>query len=398
MQFNIIMIKLNSIFLHDYYPISYRSMSLKNLSSSVLGRFRFQKISQIISNYIKSLKTDGQRARFLIQIIFFLLILWIGYEFYGFVKYLQTGGESSYFSRPPGVEGFLPISALISLKYWVLTGVFNDIRPSGLVIFIIILILGLFFKKSFCSYICPVGLISESLWPLGEKLFKKNLRLWKWLDYPLRSLKYLLLFFFAYAVLWQMDVFSLKQFIYSPYNKVADIKMLLFFTNIDSFAFWTLVILFVLSIIIKNFWCRYLCPYGALLGFLSIFSPVKVTRNEETCTDCQKCTNVCPHLIQVHTLERVSSDECTGCAICVDACPEEDTLDFKVTKKSKPIPVWAFSLTVVLIFLLGTTLARLTGHWQNNISDDEYMRRIQELHKPVYDHLRGQVPDYSEED
>jgi polyferredoxin len=174
--------------------------------------------------------------------------------------------------------------------------------------------------------------------------------------------------------------------------------MLMFFTDISEFALWTLVILVVLSVIIKNFWCRYLCPYGALLGFLSMFSPVKVSRNEETCTDCQQCTNVCPHLIHVHTSDRVISDECTGCALCVDACPEEHTLEFKVTKKSKPIPTWAFGLTVVLIFVLGTTLARLTGHWHNRITDQEYLRRVQEINKPIYDHNRGEVPQYDEDD
>ena len=174
-------------------------MSKNKSLPSFLEKLISQRTSLSILNYLKSLKRDGQKIRFLIQIIFFLLVLWIGYEFYGFVRYFQTGGKSIYFSRPPGVEGFLPISALISLKYWILTGVFNDIHPSGLVILLIIIILGLFLKKSFCSFICPVGLISESLWPLGKKLFKKNLRLWKWLDYPLRSLKYLLLFFLKLA-------------------------------------------------------------------------------------------------------------------------------------------------------------------------------------------------------
>jgi NapH/MauN family ferredoxin-type protein len=372
-------------------------MKLDN-SSAFADKIRNLKFISFLTTYIQNLKSDGQRVRFYIQAGFLLLILWIGYAFYGFVQYHLTGWETSYFSRPPGVEGFLPISALISLKYWILTGIINDIHPSGLVIFVIILILGIFLKKSFCAWICPVGLISESLWQLGEKIFKKNIRLWKWLDYPLRSIKYLLLLFFLYAILWQMDVIALKQFIYSPYNKVADIKMLMFFTDISEFALWTLVILVVLSVIIKNFWCRYLCPYGALLGFLSMFSPVKVSRNEETCTDCQQCTNVCPHLIHVHTSDRVISDECTGCALCVDACPEEHTLEFKVTKKSKPIPTWAFGLTVVLIFVLGTTLARLTGHWHNRITDQEYLRRVQEINKPIYDHNRGEVPQYDEDD
>jgi len=373
-------------------------MQLNKSSTRIQEKIRNLKFISFLLSYLQNLKTDGQKVRLYVQFGFLLLIVWIGYEFYGFVQYHQSGWETAYFSRPPGVEGFLPISALISLKYWILTGVINNIHPSGLVIFVIIVILGLFLKKSFCAWICPVGLMSESLWQLGTKLFKRNIRLWKWLDYPLRSLKYLLVFFFLYAVIWQMDVFTLKKFIYSPYNKVADIKMLMFFVDIDEFAIWTLIILVVLSVIIKNFWCRYLCPYGALLGFLSMFSPVKVTRTEETCTDCQECTNSCPHLIQVHSLDRVSSDECTGCALCVDACPEEDTLDFKVSKKSKSIPTWAFGLTVVLMFVLGTTFAMLTGHWQNNISDEEYRKRVEEINKPVYDHNRGEVPEYDEDD
>ena len=147
-------------------------MRLDNPSVFV-DKFRKFKFISFLSTYIQNLKSNGQRVRFYIQAGFLLLILWIGYAFYGFVQYHQTGWETSYFSRPPGVEGFLPISALISFKYWILTGIINDIHPSGLVIFIIILILGIFLKKSFCAWICPVGLISESLWQLGEKIFKK---------------------------------------------------------------------------------------------------------------------------------------------------------------------------------------------------------------------------------
>ena len=360
----------------------------------MMARFIQNLREKQVFTYIAQIKSDGQKVRFYIQMLFFITVVWIGFQFYGFVRYLETGGESLYFSRPPGVEGFLPISALISFKYWLLTGVFNNVHPSGLVIFILIIILGLFLKKSFCSYICPVGLISESLWQMGQKIFKRNIRVWRWLDNVLRSLKYILLLFFLWAVLVQMDVISLEKFIYSPYNRVADIKMLYFFTKIDAFALWTLIILVVFSVLIKNFWCRYLCPYGALLGFLSIFSPLKITRNEETCTDCEACTDACPHAIRVHTRLRVISDECTACGLCLAACPEQDTLDLKISGKGKAIPAWAFGLTVLLVFFFGTLLARLTGHWQNDITKTEYIRRIQEIDKPVYYHNRGEVPDY----
>jgi NapH/MauN family ferredoxin-type protein len=357
------------------------------------------KYLQKIKVYWTGFKNDGQQVRLYIQSGFILVVLWIGFEFYLFVRHYQQGGQGLYFGRPAGVESFLPISSLISLKHWILSGVFNDIHPAGLALLIIILLLGLILKKSFCSWICPVGLLSESLWQLGQKLFRKNLRLPRWIDFPLRSLKYILLLFFLYAILWQMDATEVQKFIYSPYNKVADVKMLLFFIELSSFAFWTLAIMILLSVVIKNFWCRYLCPYGALLGFLSLFSPVKVTRNPVSCTDCRKCTKVCPNLIKVHKPLRIISDECTACALCIDACPVENTLQFKIGKKSKrPISVLVFGSLVLGIFLFGFLLARLSGHWQNTISAAEYQKRIQEINKPVYGHNRGQVADYTAED
>lgn len=369
-------------------------MTFETLTVKWKNTYRNNKYFSYIYNFIQ----DGQKVRSLVQYGFLVLILWIGYEFYGFVKYHDSGGMAPYFERPPGVEGFLPISALISLKYWVLTGILNDIHPSGLVILLIIVAISFLFKKSFCSWVCPVGLLSESLWRFGEKIFKRNLNIPRVLDYPFRSIKYLLLFFFAYAIFWEMDVNSIEKFIYSPYNKVADIKMLLFFVNISEFSLWVIGSLVVLSVIFKNFWCRYLCPYGALLGFLGFFSPVKVTRNEETCTDCQKCTKVCPNRINVHKSKRVISDECTSCALCVTACPVKNTLDFKATKKSNAIPVWKMAVLVVMFFILGTSFAALTGNWQNAISDFEYGRRIQEINSPKYHHSQGDVPDYSPED
>ncbi|MEJ2535833.1 MAG: 4Fe-4S binding protein [Calditrichia bacterium] len=218
-----------------------------------------------------------QPVRRIIQLSFFLITLWIGFEFAQFVHQLEQGIIPTV-SRPPGVEGFLPISALISLKYWLLTGVFNTIHPSALVLLLIILVSAIFLKKGFCSWVCPVGFISELLTKLHKMVFDRQFKLATWLDYPLRTLKYLLMLFFLFAVFVQMRLVDLHHFIYSPYNKIADIKMLRFFTEMSSVTFWTLLILVVFSFAIQYFWCRFLCPYGALLGGLSFLSPFKIHR------------------------------------------------------------------------------------------------------------------------
>lgn len=164
------------------------------------------------------LRHESQFMRSTVQWTFVLLCLWIGYEFYLFMQWGASGGVLPFNNRPPGVEGYLPISALISLKYWLNTGIINGIHPSGLFILLAIVAVSLVLKKAFCSWLCPMGTLSEALWMAGQKLFKRNLTVPRWLDYPLRSLKYLLLFFFVWSIS-QMDVAALKHFIESPYNK-----------------------------------------------------------------------------------------------------------------------------------------------------------------------------------
>lgn len=77
-------------------------------------------------------------------------------------------------------------------------------------LFFAVILISLVFGKSFCSWFCPIGFISELIGDFGEKIFKRRLKLPKWLDYPLRSLKYLLLGFLVYSVVFVMTEAALK--------------------------------------------------------------------------------------------------------------------------------------------------------------------------------------------
>ncbi len=348
-------------------------------------RINFSAETKWYKRILWRLKEDSQFLRSAVQLAFVLLCTWIGIEFYLFVKWGMSTETESFVSRPPGVEGFLPISALISLKYWLMTSIINTVHPSALIIFLAIIITSVVLKKSFCSWLCPVGTLSESLWLLGEKIFGKNIHLPRWLDYPLRSVKYILLSFFVWAIVG-MDVPAMAAFINGPYNKLADVKMYLFFANISTFALWTIIIFMLLSTVIKNFWCRYLCPYGALLGVLGWLSPLKITREKSTCIDCNLCTEACPANIMVHAAGRIWSDECTSCMGCVEVCPVKNTLTMKVGFVKRTIPNWIFGVLVVGVFMAVTGLAMLTGHWDNSITKEEYAKRIQEIDTPLYQH------------
>ena len=319
----------------------------------------------------------SQALRRAAQAAFLLLCGWIGVEFWLFMRWGGSLGRAAYAPHPPGAEGFLPISALLSLKLWALTGVISDIHPAGLFILLAVLGLGLLLKKAFCSWLCPIGTLGEALARLGRQLWGRTFRPGPWLDYPFRSLKYLILLFFLWAI-GRMDGPALAGFLGSPYNVVADLKLYLFFVRLSGLALAVVLALALLSTLIQGFWCRYLCPYGALLGALSFLSPVRITRTRASCIDCGKCTKACPAGIQVHQAGRVWSDECTACYRCVAACPVKATLEMRAPG-GRAVPGRVFAVLVVGLFVAVTGAAMLTGHWRTSVSREEYFQRMQEL-------------------
>lgn len=323
------------------------------------------------------LKKGRSDIRSYVQLLFLLITVWIGVDFYLFVSGLEKG-SAVLASRPPGVEGFLPISALMSFRYFLLTGIVNHVHPAGFFIFIAILLISVFMKKGFCSWICPVGYVSEGLFQLGEKIFGRNFTLPKWIDIPLRSVKYLLLAFFLFSVS-ALTVTELDAFIHSGFNEVADIKMYLFFAQISLVSLLVIAALMVLSIFYKNFWCRYACPYGALLGIASLVSPLKIRRVETTCIDCGLCARACPSQLPVDKLDAVNSAECTACYACVEACPVKETLNLSVTSGRKGLSQKQYAALLLGVYFGIVGVAMLAGMWQNSISPHEYMQLFKNI-------------------
>lgn len=374
---------------------------LARLSRAALEEARaFVRLDAASADVLKGPALRARRRRIdwtrhLVQAGFLLTVLLIGWEFVRWVHGLEAGrvvGE-----RPPGVEGFLPIAALLSLRHLFTTGEIHPVHPAGLAILLVVVGISVLAKKAFCSWVCPVGTLSEMLAGLSQRLFRRKLRLPRLLDLPLRSFKYLLLAFFVYAVFFQMGPAAVTDFLDSPYNRVADVKMLHFFERLSPFALKVLVGLAALSVVIPFSWCRYLCPYGALLGALSLLSPLKVTRHAPSCIDCDLCTRACPSHLPVARLARVRSDECFGCLSCVAACPVPRALRVETPAPwRRAVRPSAFAALVVGLFVAGTLLARATGHWKSAITDGEYARRIRTIDSPAYAHDKGRVPTREE--
>lgn len=315
---------------------------------------------------------NNLRFRNLAQINFVLISLFIGWRFIGFYTYLETGSSSGSFSRPPGVEAFTPLSSLVGLRVWLGTGTFDYVHPAGLVVLTTALLISILFRKSFCSWICPFGFIEEIVGKLGTKLISKRLTMPKWLDLPLRSIKYILLAFFAYSVFFVMDDQSAISFMESPYNKIVDLKMLKFFLNISTTGIAVFGFLILMSFLFKHFWCRYLCPYGALLGLMGWLSPSMITRCEEKCINCGACDKACPSRLTVSMKKTVVTPECNGCLECVNKCPVNGTLTYNFAGKPSRYK-YLLPAIMLVIFALAIVTAKLTGYWESSVSLREVM-------------------------
>jgi polyferredoxin len=330
----------------------------------------------------------SQLFRRIVQFAFLALNLWIGLEFYAWVRFFESGGVTKYVERPAGVDGWLPIDALMNLKLALLTGSVPRVHPAGMFLLLAFLAVSLLLHKALCSWLCPVGTLSEYLWKLGRKLLRRNFQTPRWVDIPLRALKYLLLAFFVW-IIGRMSVETLAGFLSGPYGIIADVKMLNFFRHLGQTGAIVLAVLTLLSLVVQNFWCRYLCPYGALVGLTALLSPARIRREPGPCIDCGKCAKACPAWLPVDRLVEIRSAECTACMECIAVCPAQGALQLSVSRGARQslrprllgwkgtIAPWAMAACIAAVFLSLAGYARLSGHWQTRgVPNAIYMRLV----------------------
>ena len=328
----------------------------------------------------RALPDRSQSWRRGFQFAFLLLNIWIGAGFYVWVRGFEAGTHLRTMARPAGVEGWLPIAGLMNFKYWLATGRLPATHPAALFLFVTFLAIAFLLRKAFCSWLCPVGTVSEYLWRAGRHIFRRNFYLPRWLDLPLRGLKYLLVGFFVWAVA-NMPAEAIEQFMHSPYGAIADVRMLNFFRDLGQTAGIVLAILVVVSVFVQNFWCRYLCPYGALLGIVSFFSPMRIRRTADACIDCAKCAKACPSALPVDKLITIKSAECTGCLECVAVCPSEGALEMSLPRWTQSpnggrLPAWALAAAIAVLFFGIIGFAKTAGYWNGDVPDYVYRQLV----------------------
>jgi polyferredoxin len=194
---------------------------------------------------------------------------------------------------------------------------------------LVMLVLALFFARAFCGWICPLG----TLFDLGQSLFfwrkprrkskqtingveKRNSRvryylLWIALAAALVGLQ--LVAFLDPLVIFNRTISTLITNIFSSQQSPIRVSLSLF-----SFLFIAIVILEIWR---PRFWCRHLCPLGALIGLCSRWSLLN-RRVTTACTGCGECSRICPMKAIPAEPHDTDYSDCSMCLECEAACPK----------------------------------------------------------------------------
>ncbi|TVR75077.1 MAG: 4Fe-4S binding protein [Spirochaetaceae bacterium] len=214
---------------------------------------------------------------------------------------------------------------------------------------------------AFCGRLCPLGSVQEWIGRLGRRVLGHRYNRPVPGDRYLRHLRYALL---AAILATGLGLLAAETDLINPSLALVHVWT----AAVPITAVLVLLLVAGTSFFVERPWCRWVCPYGALLGTVARISPWTVRRDASTCIDCGRCDRACPLAIRVAAVTAVRDDRCNRCERCIDACPVAGALSFSgrfgVLKNSTRI-----SLAVLLLFFTPFLLVRVAetvsaGAWR----------------------------------
>ncbi|MBP9492711.1 MAG: quinol dehydrogenase ferredoxin subunit NapH [Sulfurospirillum sp.] len=195
-----------------------------------------------------------------------------------------------------------------------------DVIIGGLIIVLFYMIVG---GRAFCSWVCPVNMVTDSANWLRRVLYLEKIERKVWLG---RSVRY-----------WVIGLSLVLSFIsgVAAFEMVSPIGIMhrgIIFGMGMGFA--ALLSLFLFDLFaVKNGWCGHICPLGGFYALIGKLSIIRVKHNQSACTLCMKCKEICPEKPVLSIIGKESGaivyGECTNCGRCVEVC-DDDALGFGV--------------------------------------------------------------------
>jgi ferredoxin-type protein NapH len=245
-----------------------------------------------------------------------ILILFFGANAWGW-KILQGNLSTSE------IFGVIPMSDPYAVMQMAAAGA---IISTDLLLGVAVVTLFYFFigGRAFCSWVCPINMVTDSANYLRRVLDIDRAQLQK---QPIsRQARY-----------WVLAISLIVSAVMglAAFEFISPISMLhrgIVFGI--GFGWAAVLIIFLFDLfVLKNGWCGHICPLGGFYSLLGKFSFIRVHHIEENCTLCMKCKVVCPEKQVLHMIGKESlpvlSGECTNCARCIEVC-DDDALRFSI--------------------------------------------------------------------
>lgn len=245
-----------------------------------------------------------------------LLVLYFGANAWGWTILMGNLSSSIFLDFIPMSD---PYAALQMLAAGAVLA--TDLLIGVAVVTIFYLLIG---GRAFCSWVCPINMITDAANFLRRKLEIDRVQGTK--QPASRNMRYwILALSLIISAIMGLTAF---EFI-SPISMVH--RGIVFGLG---FGWAAMLIIFLFDLfVLKNGWCGHVCPLGGFYSLLGKFSLIRVQHYEENCTLCMKCKTVCPERQVLHMIGKESlpvlSGECTNCARCIEVC-DDDALGFSI--------------------------------------------------------------------
>ena len=213
-------------------------------------------------------------------------------------------------------------SALGAIWKSILSSTFRfDEQAANILLLAVVFIVTAVWGRFFCGFICSFGALQDLLWLGGRNLPFRPVFSQK-VDRVLKYLKYAVLLFIVIGV-WTFGItgdtvwspWTIFGMYASPWKGIPSQAMFL------SVGGLLLLLTIIGSLLIERFFCKYLCPLGALFTLASHFRVFKLKRDSASCSgSCRVCSRKCSMSIPLYQYDKVRSGECIDCMKCTTAC------------------------------------------------------------------------------
>jgi len=229
--------------------------------------------------------------------------------------------QLAFFILLPGLY-IMAFSELKGIYQTILKGSFNFIQSFPSILELLsILFITILLGRFFCGWICVFGAYNDLIHEISKKLFKIKFKMDERLDSILKYSKYVVLAFIIIFI-WSFGNSSFTSF--SPWEAFAQITDISLVLSDFTVGLLLLLLITIGAMFVERFFCRYLCPLGAVFTLLSKISIFKIRKPNDKCGECRICTNNCSMGIPLYSSNSIRGGECINCLKCTEVCPKKN--------------------------------------------------------------------------